>query len=47
MKNEEALCVCGHPHGAHQHYRPGTECASCECARFRRAAWWRRLLSTR
>jgi hypothetical protein len=32
-------CRCGHDHGAHVHYRPGTECALCDtCANFRPAA---------
>ncbi|MEU8818318.1 hypothetical protein [Actinoplanes sp. NPDC048796] len=47
MSTDEALCVCGHPRRAHEHYRPGAECALCEaasCPRFRRVTWWRRLL---
>ena len=34
------LCVCGHAHDAHEHYRKGTDCATCGpevCPRFRRA----------
>lgn len=34
----EALCVCGHRQVAHEHYRAGSDCASCppqECLRFR------------
>jgi hypothetical protein len=27
-------CGCGHPHGAHEHYRKGTDCALCDCPRF-------------
>ena len=33
-------CRCGHPYTAHEHYRPGTECALCQdggCARYRPA----------
>ncbi len=29
-------CVCGHVRDAHEHYRPGTDCALCDCPRFRR-----------
>ncbi len=25
-------CRCGHPHEAHEHYRPGTDCALCSCS---------------
>lgn len=28
---------CGHHRHAHQHYRPGTECAFCGCPRYRQA----------
>jgi hypothetical protein len=28
-------CRCGHAEQAHEHYRRGTDCALCECARFR------------
>ncbi|GAA2749544.1 hypothetical protein [Amnibacterium kyonggiense] len=34
------LCVCGHAHDAHEHYRRGTDCAICgaeTCPKFRRA----------
>ncbi|GAB3263433.1 hypothetical protein GCM10027448_38490 [Nocardioides dilutus] len=30
-------CQCGHIEGAHEHYRRGTDCALCPCARFRKA----------
>jgi len=31
-----AVCRCGHPRDAHEHYRSGTECAVCaECPGFR------------
>lgn len=30
-------CRCGHPHAAHEHYRPGSECGQCGCGRWRRA----------
>jgi hypothetical protein len=29
-----ATCRCGHNRQAHLHYRPGSECAACDCARF-------------
>ncbi|GGK86271.1 hypothetical protein JOE58_001239 [Curtobacterium luteum] len=29
-------CVCGHVRDAHEHYRPGTDCALCDCPRFRK-----------
>lgn len=35
-------CQCGHIEGAHEHYRRGTDCALCGCARFRRADHLRR-----
>jgi hypothetical protein len=28
-------CNCGHAKDAHEHYRRGTDCATCDCARFR------------
>ena len=31
-------CRCGHENWAHQHYRRGTDCALCPCAKFRKAA---------
>jgi hypothetical protein len=38
-------CGCGHSYDAHEHYRPGMECAFCDCSRFRAglldAATWR------
>lgn len=37
------LCRCGHAQIAHLHYRPGTDCAMCECARFRRGRTLRAL----
>jgi hypothetical protein len=27
-------CTCGHSKQAHQHYRPGTDCAMCSCPRY-------------
>ena len=36
--DEEATCVCGHRQPAHEHYRPGSDCALCGrtgCGRFR------------
>jgi hypothetical protein len=35
-----SLCVCGHAKDAHEHYRRGTDCATCGaevCPKFRRA----------
>jgi hypothetical protein len=29
-------CTCGHGRQAHEHYRRGSDCALCDCARFRR-----------
>ncbi|PYY54560.1 hypothetical protein DEJ17_14265 [Curtobacterium sp. MCSS17_011] len=35
---DDALCgTCGHQQAAHEHYRPGTDCALCDCPKFRRA----------
>jgi len=31
------VCACGHDKAAHTHYRPGQDCALCDCARWRRA----------
>jgi hypothetical protein len=31
-----ATCGCGHAKPAHAHYRRGTDCAFCDCARYRR-----------
>lgn len=28
-------CRCGHDRGAHEHYRPGSDCGGCECPRYR------------
>ena len=34
-----AICRCGHPRDAHEHYRAGTECVLCaDCLRFRPSA---------
>lgn len=32
-----AVCVCGCPEEAHEHYRPGSDCGACgsECRRYR------------
>jgi hypothetical protein len=27
-------CLCGHPRNAQQHYRRGSDCALCGCARY-------------
>jgi hypothetical protein len=29
-------CRCGHGKRAHEHYRAGSDCALCDCAKFRR-----------
>lgn len=31
------VCVCGHDWEAHNHYRRGSDCAHCDCIRWRRA----------
>jgi hypothetical protein len=31
------LCSCRHSRDAHRHYRPGSDCALCECPRL--ASW--------
>lgn len=28
-------CRCGHAEKAHEHYRRGTDCALCDCVRFK------------
>jgi hypothetical protein len=30
-------CGCGHGRQAHQHYRRGTDCSLCDCARYGRS----------
>lgn len=36
--DDDAACrTCGHAHAAHEHYRPGTDCALCDCPAFRRS----------
>jgi len=39
------LCRCGHRKLAHEHYRTGTDCALCDCRKFRRAlpGWLQRV----
>lgn len=37
-----SVCRCGHRREAHQHYRAGTDCASCSCTRFRPRLFGRR-----
>ena len=34
--DDTVKCVCGHPREAHEHYRPGTDCALCDCPKFRK-----------
>jgi hypothetical protein len=29
------VCACGHDRAAHAHYRPGSDCAVCDCSRWR------------
>jgi len=44
---EQAMCVCGHRHLSHEHYRGGSDCSLClpaGCRRFRSAAGARGLL---
>ena len=31
-----AACGCGHAKPAHEHYRRGSDCAFCDCTRYRR-----------
>jgi hypothetical protein len=33
---DSATCVCGHQQAAHEHYRRGSDCALCDCPRFRK-----------
>lgn len=33
---DTVTCVCGHAQEAHEHYRRGSDCALCDCPRFRR-----------
>lgn len=41
---EAVLCRCGHDRESHQHYRPGSDCALCECQRWSPPTWLSRLL---
>ncbi|GAA4121676.1 hypothetical protein GCM10022215_26800 [Nocardioides fonticola] len=36
MTSAHPRCRCGHEHAAHEHYRRGTDCALCDCRRYRR-----------
>lgn len=36
-------CRCGHDRDAHEHFRRGTDCAACDCARFRKPGLLARL----
>lgn len=39
MTPRSANCACGHDRDAHEHYRPGSDCAMCPegvCMRFAR-----------
>jgi hypothetical protein len=40
-------CRCGHGKVAHQHYRPGADCALCACPRFRRVSRLAHLMGRR
>jgi hypothetical protein len=31
-------CRCGHAEHAHEHYRRGTDCALCQCQKFKTGA---------
>lgn len=33
------LCRCGHSRASHSHHRAGSDCAACDCPRWR----WRRI----
>ena len=30
--------ACSHDHGAHEHFRAGSDCSLCDCAGYRRNA---------
>jgi hypothetical protein len=38
------FCACGHDRQAHRHYRRGTDCALCDCQRWRSWRGLRQLL---
>ena len=42
-----ASCGCGHGRTAHEHYRRGSDCAFCACAKYRRPLLRRLGLSIR
>jgi hypothetical protein len=33
-----ATCRCGHDATLHEHFRGGSDCATCDCGHFRRAS---------
>ena len=33
LRHANHPCACGHHRDAHQHYRPGSDCALCDCRR--------------
>jgi len=33
-RRRRVLCSCRHSRDAHRHYRPGSDCALCECPRW-------------
>jgi hypothetical protein len=37
IEQARCRCRCGHPVSWHEHYRAGTDCSVCDCARFERA----------
>lgn len=37
-----ATCRCGHEEDAHEHFRSGSDCGACDCARYRRERQHRR-----
>jgi len=36
------VCTCGHQRAAHEHYRKGTDCALCDCTKYRAPSWFPR-----
>jgi len=46
-QDREPLCRCGHGRSAHRHYRRGSDCALCDCPRWRPHGWLRGLLRRR
>jgi uncharacterized protein (DUF983 family) len=38
LYTKHSPCGCGHQRSAHRHYRPGRDCALCDCRRYRAGA---------